>query len=199
MCLQWLRPRPNPRLQRGLWHGAQPPRPGNQRAWRSSPSPSSRRILLSGAATPIWYIRSSCLSSWSGTPGASRWGGWRGAMKPLGTQAFHPFSLPGHCSPRFPACGLDSASLYLCLWQCPRRARPDGLESGFRTTPASNPAWACAGRGSGRRQPMVRSRALRRARGYYGGRATLGAAQRCRRRPGPGDSAALPTFPHAGC
>ena len=126
-------------------------------------------------------------------------GGWRGAMKPLGTQAFHPFSLPGHCSPRFPACGLNSASLYLCLWQCPRRAGPDGLESGFRTTAASNPAWACAGRGSGRRQPMVRSRARRRASGYYGGRATLGAAQRCRRRPGPGGSAAPPTFPHAGC
>ena len=199
MRLQWLRPRPNPRLQRGLWHGAQPPRPGNQRAWRSSPSPSSRRILLSGTATPIWCIRSSCLSSWSGTPGTSRWGGWRGAMKPLGTQAFHPFSLPGHCSPRFPACGLDSASLYLCLWQCPRRAGPDGLESGFRTTAASNPAWACAGRGSGRRQPMVRSRARRRASGYCTGRATLGAAHRCRRRPGPGGSAAPPTFPHAGC
>ena len=39
----------------------------------------------------------------------------------------------------------------------------------------------------------------RRARGYCGGRATPGAAQRCRRRPGPGGSAALPTFPHAGC
>ena len=85
--------------------------------------------------------------------------------------------------------------VYLCLWQCPRPAGPDGLESGFRTTPASNPAWACAGR----RQPTVRSSARRRASGYYGGRATLGAAQRCRRRPGPGGSAALPTFPHAGC
>ena len=29
---------------------------------------------------------------------------------PLGTPAFHPLSLPGHCSPRFPACGLNLSS-----------------------------------------------------------------------------------------
>ena len=72
----------------------------------------------------------------------------------------------------------------------------------FRFVPVAMPLTGRTGRSRIRVPSHSRQQSgmgLRRASGYYGGRATLGAAQRCRRRPGPGGSAAPPTFPHAGC